>query len=76
MMAKNKPEIHFTEHAKMRMQKRGIIESEVIDSIHYPDSQTNEEDKVKYTRHLPRGKIEVVTQKTHKTLNVITVYWL
>ena len=69
-------EIIFTIHAKYRIEKRKILEQEVIDSIKYPDKTIKKYSKYHFQKKLERGTIEICCEKTERNIKVITVYWL
>lgn len=69
-------EIIFTSHAKYRIEKRKILEQEVIDVIKYPDRTIKRHDKYYFQKRLERGTIEVSCEKTERIIKVITVYWI
>ena len=69
-------EIIFTLHSKSRIEKRKILEEEVIDSIKNPDKTIKKHDKYYFIKKLERGNIEVCCEKTESIINVITVYWI
>ncbi|MBI2649948.1 DUF4258 domain-containing protein [Candidatus Woesearchaeota archaeon] len=68
--------ITFTSHAKYRIEKRKILEQEVIDAIKHPDKTIKRHDKYYFQKRLERGTIEVSCEKTERIINIITVYWL
>ena len=68
--------IIFTNHAKYRIEKRKILEEEVIDAINYPDKTIKRHNKYYFQKRLNRGIIEVSCEKTESLINVITVYWI
>lgn len=68
--------ISFTGHAKFRIEKRKLLEEEVINAILFPDKTIKKHGKYYYQKKLDRGMIEVVTEKTENNINVITIYWL
>lgn len=69
-------EIIFTKHAKYRIEKRKILEQEVIEAIKYPDNTTKRHEKYYFQKGLERGTIEVSCEKTETIIKVITVYWI
>lgn len=69
-------EIVFTNHARYRIEKRKVLEQEVIDAIRYPDKTLKKHGKYYFQKNLGRGIIEVSCEKTERIINVITVYWL
>lgn len=68
--------IEFTAHAEFRLDKRKILREEAIDALNYPDKTIKKYGQYYYQKKFPRGTIEVVCEKTEKSLNVITIYWL
>ena len=66
----------FTNHARYRIEKRKILEDEVIDAINYPDKTIKRHNKYYFQKRLNRGTIEVSCEKTESLINVITVYWI
>ena len=68
--------IIFTKHAKYRIEKRKILEQEIIDSIKYPDKTIKKYNKYYFQKRLERGTIEICCEKTESYINVITVYWV
>jgi hypothetical protein len=68
--------IIFTSHAKQKIERRKLLEEEVIDAIKNPDKIIKKHGKYFYQKKLDRGKIEIVIEKTESILNVITIYWL
>ena len=69
-------EIIFTKHAKYRIEKRKILEQEVIEAIKYPDKTIKKHNKYYFQKNLGRGTIEVSCEKTERIIKVITVYWI
>lgn len=69
-------EITFTFHAEFRIKKRRLLKEEVIEAIKYPEKTIKKYSQYYYQKKTSRGIIEVVCEKTEKSLNVITVYWL
>ncbi len=69
-------EITFTHHAEWRLQKRKLLKEEVIEAIKYPDKTLKKHGKYLYQKKLERGTVEIVCEKTEKSLNVLTIYWL
>lgn len=57
-------EIIFTGHAKYRIEKRKILEQEVIDAIKHPDKTIKRHDKYYFQKRLERGAIEISCKKT------------
>ena len=68
--------ISFTNHAKYRVEKRKILEEEIIDAINHPDKTIKRHGKYYFQKRLERGTIEVSCEKTESIINVITVYWI
>ena len=68
--------VRFTNHAKYRIEKRKILEEEVIEAIKYPDKTIKKHGKYYFQKRLERGTIEISCEKTESIINVITVYWL
>ena len=68
--------IIFTNHAKYRIEKRKMLEEEVIEAINYPDKTLKKQGKYYFQKRLERGTIEVSCEKTETIINVITVYWI
>ena len=68
--------ITFTFHAEERLKKRKLLKEEVIEAIEHPDKTIKKHGSYYYQKNLGRGIIEVVCEKTEKSLNVITLYWL
>ena len=68
--------IVFTNHARYRIEKRKILEEEVINTIKYPDNTIKRQGKYYFQKKLERGIIEVSCKKTERIINVITVYWI
>ena len=65
--------IIFTKHAKERMEKRGISEDEVINTIKFPE-KTRKMGNIYYVqKKITSGTIEVVFEK-EKYIKVITLY--
>ncbi len=69
-------EIVFTHHAEYRLEKRKISKEEAEDAIKHPDALLKKHGLYYYQKKLERGTIELVCEKTEKSLNVITVYWV
>ena len=69
-------EITFTFHAEFRITKRKLLKEEVIDAVQYPDKIIKKHGKYFYQKRISRGTIEVVCERTEKSLNVITIYWI
>lgn len=63
-------------HVKGRLDKRKILEEEIIDAVKYPDKTIKKHGKYYFQKKLERGTIEVPCEKTEKHIKVITVYWL
>jgi hypothetical protein len=53
-------EIVFTEHAKQKLEKRKILDDEVINTIKYSEKTYKQEGKYYSQKDIGRGKIEVV----------------
>ncbi|HLC20093.1 MAG TPA: DUF4258 domain-containing protein [Candidatus Nanoarchaeia archaeon] len=68
--------IVFSFHAEYRMKKRKFLREEIIDAIKNPDKTTKKYEKYYYQKKISRGTVEVVCEKTEKSLKVITLYWL
>jgi len=68
--------IIFTNHAKEAIRDRKILESEVIESIKYPDKTIKKHGKIYIQKNLERGQIEISTERTENVIKIITVYWL
>ena len=51
--------IIFTNHARYRIEKRKILEDEVIDAIKNPDKTVKRHNKYYFQKRLNRGTIEV-----------------
>jgi len=49
--------IVFTNHAKYRIEKRKILEQEVIDAIEYPDKTIKKHGKYYFQKRLERRTI-------------------
>jgi len=69
-------EIIFTVHAKYRIEKRKILEQEVIETIKFPDKTLKRNDRYYFQKRLERGTIEVSCEETERIIKVITVYWI
>lgn len=69
-------EIIFTYHAEYRIIRRKLSKEEVIGAIKSPDKTIKKHGKYYYQKRISQMTIEVVCEKTEKSLNVITVYWL
>ncbi len=69
-------DITFTAHAEWRLTKRKIIREEALDAIKNPNKTIKKYGKYYYQKRFSRGTIEVVCEKTEKSLNIITLYWL
>ncbi len=69
-------EIIFTKHAKYRIEKRKILEQEVIEAIKHPDNTIKKHNKYYFQKRLERGTIEISCEKTERIIKVITVYWI
>lgn len=67
--------IIFTNHARERMQERGILESEVIECIRYADKVLKDATHIsRFQKLSSRGTLEVVGKHKGAYLIVITVY--
>ena len=67
--------IIFTNHARQRMQERGISESEVVESIQYPANILRENGGIQhFQKSFTYGTIEVVVGVKKNHFIVITVY--
>ncbi len=69
-------DIIFTLHARERMERRGMLQEEVLDAIKRPDKTRKVEGTYYFQKKLDRGVIEVCCGKTEKIIKVITVYWV
>ena len=69
-------EIVFTNHARYRIEKRKILEEEVIDAIKHPDKTMKRHGKYYFQKKLERGIIEISCERTERNIKVITVYWI
>ncbi len=68
--------IIFTRHAELRIIKRKILKEEALEAIKNPDKTLKKHSMYYYQKRLERGTIEIVIEKTEKSLNVVTLYWL
>lgn len=68
--------VTFTLHALQRLEKRKLLKEEIIEAIHYADKVIKEHEKYYFQKHLERGNIEIVCEKTERDIKVITIYWL
>ena len=66
----------FTRHAVQRMEKRKIMEIDVLDAIHYPERIYRKDNKYFFQRAVERGCIEVCCEKKENNIKVITAYWV
>ncbi len=69
-------DILFTSHAEYRVKKRKLTKQEVLDAIKSPDKIIKKHGKYYYQKKLDRGTVEIVTERTEKNINIITIYWL
>jgi len=69
-------EVVFTIHAEYRLERRKIPKDEARDALKNPDTLLKKHGLYYYQKRLERGIIEIVCEKTAKSLNVITVYWV
>ena len=68
--------ITLTNHAKYSLNKRKILENELVDAVKYPDKIIKKYGKHFFEKTIHRGKIEAVCEKTERNIKVITVYWI
>lgn len=68
--------IIFTIHAEFRLKKRNVSKQEIIEAIKQPTLTMKKQDKHHYFKILPRGRLEIVCEKSEKNIKVITLYWI
>lgn len=68
--------IELTDHARFRLEKRNILEQELIDALHYPEKILKKHGKHYFQKTLPNGRVEVVCELRENHIKVITIYWL
>jgi hypothetical protein len=68
--------IVFTRHAEERIKKRNVLKSEVTEAIKQPTLVLKKYNKYHYFKVLPRGRIEIVCEKSEKNIKIITLYWI
>ena len=68
--------IILTYHALMRLNKRNIMEEEIIEAVKYPDIVIKKHYRYYYRKRLERGKIEIVCEKTERNIKILTIYWV
>ena len=67
--------IIFTNHARERMQERGISEKEVVECVHHPDKIVKEHGQIcRFQKRLSYGILQVVAEQKRNYFVVITVY--
>ena len=67
--------IIFTNHARERMQERGISEKEVVECIHHSDNVLKDDTHVcRFQRRFSHGILQVVAEQKRNYFVVITVY--
>ena len=67
--------IILTHHAKYTINKRKILDDEVINTIRFPEKVYKKKGKYFAQKDIGRGKIEVIYEKENY-IKVVTVYWL
>jgi len=68
--------IIFTRHAEERLKKRRILKVEVIETLRFSDRAIKKFGLYYLQKRLFRGTIEVCCERTGKSINIITAYWL
>ncbi|MDP7324269.1 MAG: DUF4258 domain-containing protein [Candidatus Woesearchaeota archaeon] len=66
----------LTDHVKEKLQRRKILNEELMDALHFPGKITKRHGKYFFQKDIGRGKIEACCEKTTKRLKVLTVYWV
>jgi hypothetical protein len=66
----------FSEHAKMRLRERDILEEEISEAMFHPIS-TGKTPNVNFViLSLGRGRIKVIYEKRENLIKIITFYWI
>jgi hypothetical protein len=68
--------IVFTVHAGFRIRKRKISPEEIIETLKWPEKLSKRDGKYYAQRHIGRGRIEIVCEKTENYIKIVTVYWV
>lgn len=68
--------IIYTFHASKRMMERGIIESEIIDMIEFPEYTLKRGEEIEAYKKIDDKMIKVVYVRKEKYIKIITVYQL
>lgn len=69
-------QIELTEHARARLEKRHILDHELIDALKYPERILKKHGKYYYQKTLQGGLVELVCERRENHIKVITIYWL
>ena len=68
--------IEITTHARLRLEKRKILEQELIDALHFPEKILKKHGKYYFQKTVQNGRVEIVCEMRENHIKVITIYWL